>query len=120
MSELQNRGGPPRINGQAPRDGSPLEPITARRSSGNYTEYGFRSGKVHVRDYLRMVYKHRWPAGTLLMLVMALSLLYNMTRVPIYEARVQLLIDAGTENVVNFKEVVEQDKQLYEYYQTQM
>jgi succinoglycan biosynthesis transport protein ExoP len=44
---------------------------------------------------------------------------YTFTATPIYEARAQLLIESDERNVLNFKEVVEQDRTALDYSQTQ-
>jgi capsular exopolysaccharide synthesis family protein len=44
---------------------------------------------------------------------------YTFTATPIYEARTQLIIEAEQQNVVNFKQVVEESLSTLDYYQTQ-
>ena len=51
-----------------------------------------------------------------ILLVVAYS---TFTAMPIYEARAQLLIEAEAQNIISFKEVVEQDRATTDYYQTQ-
>ena len=53
--------------------------------------------------------------GSIVVLVAVLT----YTATPIYEARAQLLIEAETQNIVTFKEVVEQEMSTVEYYTTQ-
>jgi capsular exopolysaccharide synthesis family protein len=74
---------------------------------------------AHLRDYLRILYKRRWLAGTAVVAVLLATTVYTFTAVPVYEARVKLLIEAENPNVVSFKEVVEQDQTRLDYYQTQ-
>ncbi len=44
---------------------------------------------------------------------------YTFTATPIYEARVQILIEKENSNVVTFKEAIEQNQITDDYYQTQ-
>jgi capsular exopolysaccharide synthesis family protein len=74
---------------------------------------------AHLTDYVKVVYKRRWTAATVFLLVMAAVTVYTFTATPIFEARTRLLIEAENQNVVSFKEVVDQDQTKADYYQTQ-
>src|SRR6266853_713090 len=76
-------------------------------------------GEVHLSDYLRVLYKRRWPAVTAFLLVFVSACIYTFTATPIYSARVQILIEKEASNVVAFKEAVEQNQSTDDYYQTQ-
>jgi capsular exopolysaccharide synthesis family protein len=69
--------------------------------------------------YIRAVYKHRWVALTAFCVVLGYSAVRSFTTVPLYQARAQLLVESTNPNVVNFKEVVQQDNYNYDYYPTQ-
>ena len=73
----------------------------------------------HLTDYVKVVYKRRWTAATVFLLVMAAVTVYTFTATPIFEARTRLLIEAENQNVVSFKEVVAEDQTKADYYQTQ-
>lgn len=73
---------------------------------------------THLWDYVRVVYRRRWPAITAFVIVFATTAANTFTSTPIYEARAQILIENQTENVVSFDEVVEQNR-TPDYYQTQ-
>ncbi len=75
--------------------------------------------EIHLSDYLKVLVRRRWPATTAFLLVVVGALVYTYTATPIYEARVQLLIENEHPNVVSFKEVIEQEKATNDYYQTQ-
>lgn len=75
--------------------------------------------EIHLSDYLKVLSRRRWPALTAFLLVAVTVLVYTFTATPIYEARVQLLIESENPNVVSFKEVLEQEKTTNDYYQTQ-
>jgi polysaccharide biosynthesis transport protein len=78
----------------------------------------------HLLDYARVVVKRRHVALTAFTVVTLGALVYSFTATPMYEGRVQLLIESDDPNVVNFQQVTG-DKvnanQLsrQDYYQTQ-
>jgi polysaccharide biosynthesis transport protein len=77
------------------------------------------ASEVHLMDYVRVLYKRRWIAITAFFVVFVSVVVYTFTQTPIYAAKVQLLIEPENQNVVSFKEVLEQDKSTTDYYQTQ-
>jgi capsular exopolysaccharide synthesis family protein len=81
--------------------------------------YGLIDPEVHLSDYLRVVYKRRWPALTCFLVVFVGICIYTFTATPIYDARVQILIEKEASNVVTFKEAIEQNQVADDYYQTQ-
>lgn len=78
-----------------------------------------RIGEAHLLDYARVLYKRRWTALSVLLLVLGTVTAYVFSVKPLYESRVQLLIEAENPNVISFKQVIEQDKTTTDYYQTQ-
>jgi polysaccharide biosynthesis transport protein len=90
-------------------------------SYGGYGAYGqsMDDGEVHLLDYVRIVYRHRWVALTAFSIILISFTLYTFLATPIFESRVQLQIEPENPNIVSFKEVVELDKATNEYYQTQ-
>ena len=87
-------------------------PVTSREGSG--------SREAHIVDYVRTVYKHRWIALTTFALLFIVVTIQTFSATPIYEGRVQLLLDPANPNVMKFQEVT-QSSYLSEqyYYQTQ-
>jgi len=81
------------------------------------------SDEVQILDYVRILYKRRWTALTILILVVAATSVYTLTRVPVYEARVQLLIDPEPRKMASLRDILEEQENYgYEsavYYQTQ-
>src|SRR5882672_11069500 len=75
--------------------------------------------EVHLSDYLRVLYKRRWPALTVFLVVFTSTCIFTFTATPIFNARVQILIEKEASNVVTFKEAVEQNQVTDDYYQTQ-
>ena len=78
-----------------------------------------RSHEIHLRDYIKVLYKRRWPALTAFLIVVLTVSVNVFTTTPIYEARVQILIEKEATNVVTFKEAYEQNQITDDYYQTQ-
>ncbi len=88
---------------------------------GSYGGYGAPGdgSDTHLVDYVRRLYKHRWVAITAFTLVFVYAAIRTYRATPIYEGRVQLLVESVNPSVVNFKEVVQQDNYNYDYYPTQ-
>jgi len=104
------------------RPSSESSAVSESRPSVDAYEYtGGVSGRhdVHLSDYLRMLYKRRWVAGTAFSIVVLLASVYTFTTEPAYDARVQILIEKEDANVVTFKEVFAQNQVTADYYQTQ-
>ena len=76
-------------------------------------------GEPHFLDYFRVAYKRRWTVLTAFVLVCGWMAIYASGLTPVYTARVQLLIENETPNVVTFDQVYEQNKMTNDYYQTQ-
>jgi capsular exopolysaccharide synthesis family protein len=66
-----------------------------------------------------VLYKRRWTAITAFLVVFLSVTIYTFTATPIYEAKVQILIEKENTNVVTFKEAFEQNQIADDYYQTQ-
>jgi polysaccharide biosynthesis transport protein len=88
------------------------------------TAYGYGSNvvgddQVHLLDYVKVLHKRRFSAITAFLLVFVSTAVYTFTARPIYESKVQILIEKENANVVSFKEVFEQNQVADDYYQTQ-
>lgn len=98
-------------------------PAAADGAGRGTSSYGRGSNilgsEIHLLDYVRMLYKRRWPALTAFTIAALLVCVYTFTTTPIYEARVQILIEKEATNVVSFKEAFEQNQVTDDYYQTQ-
>src|SRR5262249_29210398 len=86
--------------------------------------YGYGSNllgdtEVHLLDYVKVLYKRRRTAIAAFLIVVLSVSVYTFTATPIYEARVQILIEKENTNVVTFKEAFEQNQITDDYYQTQ-
>ena len=74
---------------------------------------------MHLLDYVRVLYKRRWTATTVFLIVLLATAVYTFTATPVYEARTRLLIESGDPNIVSFKEVIDKGPAENDYYQTQ-
>lgn len=95
----------------------PLRPSTAAARGGYASNPP--DDAVHLRDYVKVVYKRRWTAITAFLVVFLTVAIYTFTTTPIYQAKVQILIEKEATNVVDFKEAIEQNRVADDYYQTQ-
>lgn len=105
-----------------PAGASPGELTRGAGYAGGYptTDYAdLNREPIHLTDYLRVLHKRRWSAAAVFLVVFGLTLVQTFTATPFYQARIQLLIDSQTPNVVNFEEVLQQAQRTNEYYQTQ-
>src|ERR1700730_18567546 len=89
----------------------PGAPVMAPRAPG----YGYGSdilgdAEVHLLDYVKVLYKRRWTAITAFLIVFLTVTVYTFTATPLYEAKVQILIEKEATNVVSFKEAFEQNQ----------
>jgi len=119
-SLIDRPGGPsPRLNLE-PKAPVPF-PSQAQSSSAPYVNHVEPAAdtEVHLSDYLRVLYKRLWPALTMFLLVFVSTCIFTFTATPIYNARVQILIEKEATNVVTFKEAIEQNQVADDYYQTQ-
>jgi capsular exopolysaccharide synthesis family protein len=75
--------------------------------------------ETHILDYARVLYRRRWLALTVFLVVALSVIVYSFTVTPVYQARVKLLIESATPNFVDFQQVVEDRQAQATYYQTQ-
>jgi capsular exopolysaccharide synthesis family protein len=92
---------------------------------------GLRAGRSarghdepHLLDYARVVVKRRHVALAVFAVVSLAAAAYSFTATPIYEGRVQLLIESDDPNVIDFKQVTGDGANAssvsrQDYYQTQ-
>jgi capsular exopolysaccharide synthesis family protein len=74
---------------------------------------------LHFVDYLKVLHRRRWIAINAFLLVFGLAVVYTFTATPQFEGRAQVLIENEEANVVAFQQVVEENRQTLDYYQTQ-
>jgi len=102
----------------APGAGSGAPPPDIGYGSG-YGSNAIGETEVHLLDYVKVLYKRRWTALTVFFIVVISVAVVTFTATPIYEAKVQILIEKENANVVSFKEAYEQNQIADDYYQTQ-
>src|SRR4051794_15189504 len=73
---------------------------------------------VPLLQYVKVLYKRRWTAVTIFLLVVGGVTLQTFTAIPIFQARTRLLIETD-QNVVTFKAVLDGDQTRADNYQTQ-
>lgn len=79
----------------------------------------FNAKQIDLRDYLRVVQKHRWTIATVFCVIFVSVLLFTFTATPIYQATTRLIIEKENPKVVSFQEVMSVDSSGLDYYQTQ-
>src|SRR5688572_11912230 len=75
--------------------------------------------RIVLADYFKILYRHRWLFVSVFSLVVLGSALYVYKAVPVYEARVSVLIDYDEPNVLNFQRVLSETPTSGAYVQTQ-
>ena len=74
----------------------------------------------HLLDYLRVLVKRRWTAISTFTLTLVAVVAYTWTVTPIYQGRVQLLIEDERPRMVVFKDAIDNDREQIDYQQTQV
>lgn len=80
---------------------------------------GKGSGDWHLIDYLRVLVKRRWTALPVFAAVVISAMVALSMATPMYEARTQVLIEAESQPIVMFKEMVAQERASDQFYETQ-
>lgn len=94
-------------------------PAALQSAGGGRTPVRRAPEEPHLLDYARIVAKRRHIALTAFAVIAVLAAVYTFTATPIYEGKVQLLIEADDPNVVNFAQVIDEAQSRQDYYQTQ-
>jgi polysaccharide biosynthesis transport protein len=77
--------------------------------------------EAHLMDHVRTVYKHRWIALTTFAILFIGVAVWTFSATPVYEGRVQLLLDPANPSVMKFQEVTQSSYLSEQYfYQTQV
>ncbi|MBN2106022.1 MAG: polysaccharide biosynthesis tyrosine autokinase [Deltaproteobacteria bacterium] len=74
---------------------------------------------IDLRDYMRVVLKHRRMAVAIFSVIFFFALFVNFTATPMYQARATLIIEKDSPNTLNFNEYIFSDPFSVEWYQTQ-
>lgn len=117
-------------------DNRPIDSVSADSAASNPPAHGQGAARVlqpssdtpaeltsssrnPFTDALRVLYKRRLTAMTGFVVVAVVGVLYVFSLTPLFEARVQLLIEVEQPNVLSFREVVDQNRATLDYFQTQ-
>jgi capsular exopolysaccharide synthesis family protein len=73
----------------------------------------------HLRDYLRVVWKRKWTAISVFIVLVTLVTMKTFQMSPVYKVTVRILINKENPNVVNIQEVLAVNAADADYYQTQ-
>lgn len=75
--------------------------------------------EVHLKDYLRIIQKHRWLVIGAFFVVVVTATIGTLSQTPIYEAVTTILIEREPPKILNIQDVKVLDTQDQAYYQTQ-
>ena len=79
----------------------------------------FFEEEIHLRDYLRVIFKRRWLIATVLLIVVVSVTIESFRMTPIFRATAQVMIESDNPKVVDIEEVLRVNKTDEDYYQTQ-
>jgi len=111
-----------RINltaGLSQGEGGAAAQLSLPRDKDEFAPFDAGSDESAVMEYVKVLYKRRWAAATVFLVVLISAVVYSFTATPVYEARTRLIIENDAPNVVAFKAVVEEGQASVDYYQTQ-
>src|SRR6476620_10298456 len=76
----------------------------------------------HLADYLRVMYRRRWIALPVFLVVFVVGAVNAFRETPVYQARAQLLIQKDAPSVARLDQVFQSENGWYDsdFYQTQL
>jgi succinoglycan biosynthesis transport protein ExoP len=72
-----------------------------------------------LRSYLGILYRRRWTALAVFVVVFGLAAVRTFRATPIYEATARIMIESDSPTVVSFQDTIETNRRANEYFQTQ-
>jgi uncharacterized protein involved in exopolysaccharide biosynthesis len=78
-----------------------------------------REPEVHLKDYLRVLRKHRWLITGIFLVTVITVAIWTFLQVPIFQASATVLIEPEAAKVLNIQEVTPMGAPGQDYYQTQ-
>jgi succinoglycan biosynthesis transport protein ExoP len=106
----------PRTDGRPPVVPGPTRLSLASDSSAAPMAPPFSAyGQVERGDPFfipRLIYRWRWPAATVFLLVLIGTALYTFTAVPIYQAHTRVLVQPERLNILKIEDIIQQDRSL--------
>ncbi|MGE5359681.1 MAG: GumC family protein [Bacteroidales bacterium] len=93
-----------------------MKPSTSRKSTRGAAE-----SDTHVFDYLRVLYRRRWVALPVFLVLFVTSAINTVRTTPIYEAKTEILIEKDGAKGGNINDLFQQQEGWYndDFYQTQ-
>ncbi|MBF0120286.1 MAG: hypothetical protein HQK79_15730, partial [Desulfobacterales bacterium] len=62
--------------------------------------------QIDIRDYLRIILKHKWTILSIFTIVVVTTIIYSYTAIPLYQASTRIIIEKENPNVVSIQEVM--------------
>src|SRR2546428_7890801 len=93
--------------------------LSLPRDQNEFATFDAAPDESAVMESVKVLYKRRFAAATVFLVVLISAVVYSFTATPVYEARTRLIIENDAPNVVAFKAVVEEGQATADYYQTQ-
>src|SRR5687767_7618238 len=78
-----------------------------------------RDREAHLKDYYRILRKHRWLVVGLFLLTVLTVSVWTFMQTPVYQASATVLIEPEVAKVLNIQEVTSIGAPTQEYYRTQ-
>jgi polysaccharide biosynthesis transport protein len=72
-----------------------------------------------LRSYVGILYRRRWTALAVFVVVFGLAAVRTFRATPIYEATARIMIESDSPTVVSFQDTIETNRRANEYFQTQ-
>ena len=96
------------------------EKINGSGSGVDSIDLFYGSGdEVHLRDYLRVIGKHRWKVIASFFIIVTLVTIGSFSITPTYQASVTIQIEKEAANVLKFEDILPVDTGGGDYYKTQ-
>ena len=76
-------------------------------------------GQVHLTDYLRILWKHRWLTTAVFLVTAVTGSVWTFLQTPIYQGSATVLIEPELPKILNIQEITNPGMGTLEYYRTQ-
>ncbi|MBW2737617.1 MAG: polysaccharide biosynthesis tyrosine autokinase [Deltaproteobacteria bacterium] len=83
------------------------------------TDQRNETDQINLRDYWRIILKHRKPIITFFLVVVTTVAIYSLTMIPVYRSTTQILIERANPNILSVQEMFVIDPSGQDFYQTQ-
>jgi polysaccharide biosynthesis transport protein len=75
--------------------------------------------EAHLRDYIDVVSRRRWPMIALFIVVVGLAAAYFLTTPKVYTAKTRILVEPSPQRIMSFDQYMETEKLSIDFYGTQ-